>query len=221
MREPSFRPVNSLIEPSAGRNPQPGELISMNDCQTGAVSRETRRCRWNRERVIRLALLLTVAVAIVSATGCGDGLRAVSGKLVVDGKPGMDGARVVFVPLGNTKMANGVVGADGAFEMMTYQKKGVMPGDYKVTMINSTKSIPQPEFSAVPAGSQQVPPGWFEWQAKVTKLLENPPKEPGWIPKSYSDISKTPLKWSVPKDGPKATFEISSGNVAKAGDAQK
>ena len=193
----------------------------MNLRQTNAPPRETRRCRWNREWAIRLASLLTVAVAIVSATGCGNGLNPVSGKLVVDGKPGMDGARVVFVPLGNTKMANGVVGADGTFEMMTYQKKGVMPGDYKVTMINSTKSIPTPDFAAVPAGSQTPPPGWFEWQAKVTKLLENPPKEPGWIPKSYADISKTPLKWSVPKDGPKATFEISSGNGDKAGAATK
>ncbi len=193
----------------------------MNICQTSALPRETGRCRRTIEMAIRLASLLTVAVAIVSATGCGNGLKTVSGKLVVDGKPGMEGARVVFVPQGNTKMANGVVGADGTFEMMTYQDKGVMPGDYKVTMINSTKSIPQPNFAAVPEGSRTPPPGFFEWQAKVTKLLENPPKEPGWIPKSYSDISQTPLKWSVPKDGSKATFEISSGNGDKAGDAQK
>ena len=193
----------------------------MNICQTSALPRETGRCRPNLEMAIRLASLLTIAVLIVSATGCGNGLRPVSGKLVVDGKPGMDGARVVFVPLGNTKMANGVVNADGTFEMMTYQQKGVMPGDYKVTMINSTKSIPQPDFAAVPEGSRTPPPGFFEWQAKVAKLLENPPKEPGWIPKSYSDISQTPLKWSVPKDGPKATFEISSGNGEKAGDAKK
>ena len=185
------------------------------------LPREIIRRRGLCEEAIRLASLLTVAVAIVSATGCGNGLRPVSGKLVVDGKPGMDGARVVFVPLGNTKMANGVVNADGTFEMMTYQQKGVMPGDYKVTMINSTKSIPQPDFAAVPEGSRTPPPGFFEWQAKVAKLLENPPKEPGWIPKSYSDISQTPLKWSVPKDGPKATFEISSGNGEKAGDAKK
>jgi hypothetical protein len=193
----------------------------MNLRQTNAPPRETRRCRRNLEWAIRLASLLSVAVAIVSATGCGNGLNLVSGKLVVDGKPGMEGARVVFVPQGNTKMANGVVGADGTFEMMTYQTKGVMPGDYKVTMINSTKSIPMPEFAEVDRGSKAVPPGWFEWEAKVKKLLENPPKEPGWIPKSYSDISKTPLKWSVPKDGPKATFEISSGNGDKAGEAKK
>ncbi len=193
----------------------------MNLRQTNAPPRETRRCRWNHEWAIRLASLLSVAVAIVSATGCGKGLNPVSGKLVIDGKPGMEGARVVFVPQGNTKMANGVVGADGTFEMMTYQKKGVMPGDYKVTMINSTQSIPQPEFAAVPEGSRTPPPGFFEWQAKVTKLLENPPKEPGWIPKSYADISQTPLKWSVPKDGPRATFEISSGNGDKAGEAKK
>jgi hypothetical protein len=193
----------------------------MNNCQTNSLPREASRCHWNRESTSRLAVLLTVAVAIISATGCSNGLKPVAGKLVVDGKPGMEGARVVFVPQGNTKMANGVVGADGTFEMMTYQKKGVMPGDYKVTMINSTKSIPQPDFAAVPEGSRTPPPGWFEWQAKVTKLLENPPKEQGWIPKSYSEPAKTPLKWSVPKDGPKATFEISSGNGDKAGDAKK
>ena len=193
----------------------------MNLHLTSPPPREIIRRREFVEGAIRLASLLTVAVTIVSATGCGDGLKPVTGKLVVDGKPGMEGARVVFVPQGNTKMANGMVGADGTFEMMTYQQKGVMPGDYKVTMINSTKSIPQPEFAAVPAGSQTPPPGWFEWQAKVNKLLENPPKEPGWIPKSYSEPGKTPLKWSVPKDGPNARFEISSGNGTKAGDAKK
>jgi hypothetical protein len=193
----------------------------MNDCRTSATSRETRRYRRNLDMSIRLASLLTVAVAIISAAGCGNGLKPVTGKLVVDGKPGMEGARVVFFPQGNTKMANGVVGADGTFEMMTYQQKGVMPGDYKVTMLNSTKSIPMPESASVPEGSRTPPPEWFEWQTKVTNLLENPPKEPGWIPKSYSEPSQTPLKWSVPKDGPTARFEISSGNGDKARDAQK
>ena len=123
-----------------------------------------------------------------------------------------------FNPVGNTKMANGVVRADGTFEMMTLQKKGVMPGDYTVTLVNSTKSIPAPDFAAVPAGSRQPPPGLFEWQAKVRKLLDAPPTEPGWIPKSYADISKSSLRWSVPKDGPKATFEITSAGDDKAGD---
>jgi hypothetical protein len=189
----------------------------MTNCMTSVLPPKAAPNRRTCEHAIRLASLMIVAVAIVSATGCGDGLKSVKGKLVVDGKPGMEGARVVFNPLGNTKMANGVVGADGTFEMMTYQKKGVMPGDYTVTMINSTKSVPQPDFAAVPEGSRTPPPGFFEWQAKVAALLENPPKEPGWIPKSYSEPTKSPLRWNVPKDGPTATFEITSAADDKAG----
>ena len=187
----------------------------MKNMQSSFPSPASHDCRRILTNACRLIVILAGAVAIASATGCGNGLKPVAGTVVVDGKPAMEGARVVFHPQGNTKIANGVVGADGSFEMMTYQKKGVMPGDYKVTLINSTKSIPTPDFDAVPAGSQQPPPGWFEWQNKVNQLLENPPKEPGWIPKSYADIGKTTLKWSVPKDGPKASFEISSESGAK------
>ena len=167
------------------------------------------------------AMPIAALLVIVSATGCGDGLRPVSGKLMVDGQPAAEGARVLFVPLGNTRQADAVVGAEGSFEMKTFQKKGVMPGDYKVTLLNSTNSIPRPDFDAVPAGSNQIPPGFFEWDAKVKKLLESPPKEPGWIPRMYADQNNTPLRWSVPKDGAKATFEVSHTDGDKAAGAKK
>ena len=165
--------------------------------------------------------MLALVLAIVSAVGCGNGMRPVSGKLTVDGQPAMEGARVLFLPEGDTRQAEGVVAADGAFEMKTFQNKGVMPGNYKVTLLNSTKSIPMPDFSAIEPGARLAPPGFLEWEAKVKKLLESPPKEPGWIPRMYAEQSKTPLRWSVPKDGAKATFEVSHADGDKAAAAKK
>jgi hypothetical protein len=153
---------------------------------------------------------LGAGLVILAVAGCGDGTKPVSGLLLVDGKPAMEGARVVFHPLGNSRQAFGTVGPDGTFEIRCFEKKGVMPGDYKVTLINSTKSIPTPDFAAVSPGSNQPPPGFFEWQAKVEKLLNDPPKEPGWIPVSYASLENTPLKFSVPKDGPVAKFDVES-----------
>lgn len=157
-----------------------------------------------------MPVILLVAAAIVAASGCGNPLVPVSGKLIVDGAPGMQGARVIFHPTGNTRMAQGVVGADGAFEMQTFQERGVMPGDYVVTLQNSTASLPMPKVSEGKEGSNQPSAEWFEWQRKVESLLANPPRQPGWIPKSYAELDKTPLRWSVSKDGPDATFEVRS-----------
>lgn len=154
------------------------------------------------------------AAAIVAAAGCGNQLVPVSGRLIVDGEPGMSGARVIFHPTGNTRMAQGLVGADGSFQMKTFQEKGVMPGDYVVTLQNSTASIPIPEVSEGKEGSNQPSPEWFAWQRKVESLLANPPRQHGWIPKSYAELEKTPLRWTVPNDGPHATFEVQSETPA-------
>jgi len=37
----------------------------------------------------------------------------------------------------------------------------------------------------------------------------------GWILQSYAAVGKTPLKWSVHKDGPGATCEVSSSPDGK------
>jgi len=147
------------------------------------------------------------------ATGCGDGLRSVTGVVMVDGQPAMEGVQVLFTPQGNTRMAAGAVGANGGFTMKTMVSPGVMRGEYKVVLINSTASIPPPE-SAPATGASGVgtapPIGWDAYVNSVQKFLDNPPKGKGWIPKFYAEVGKTPLVWSVPKDGSKATFEISS-----------
>ena len=164
--------------------------------------------------------LFAVALLAVLSAGCGDQLRPVSGTVMVDGKPAMAGVRVMFAPVGKSRVAEGVVGADGSFAMKTFSKPGVMAGDYRVILTNSTDSIPRPD---APAPTEHVegvsggvmPASWDEYNRLVQKFFENPPKGPGWIPKSYSEVGKTPLKWSVPKDGAKATFEVTSSPGAK------
>jgi len=155
------------------------------------------------------------------ATGCGDGLRSVTGVVMVDGQPAMEGVQVLFTPQGNTRMAAGAVGANGGFTMKTMVSPGVMRGEYKVVLINSTASIPPPE-SAPATGASGVgtapPIGWDAYVNSVQKFLGNPPKGKGWIPKFYAEVGKTPLVWSVPKDGSKATFEISSESTPASKD---
>jgi hypothetical protein len=169
------------------------------------------------ERIVRFAIVVVfvTGIVILAGTGCGKKFVPVTGKLLVDGKPGMNGARVIFHPKGNTRMAHGLVGDEGSFEMKTFQERGVMPGDYVVTLQNSTASIPMPKISEGKEGTDQPSPEWFAWQQKVERLLANPPRQPGWIPKSYATIDSTPLSWSVPKDGPVANFEVQSESPTK------
>ena len=183
-----------------------------------------RRCS-----LVASLLLLTAGIA-----GCdGNRLRPVVGTVIVDGKPAMTGVEVVFIPQGNTREATGFVAEDGTVVMRTIGKPGAMAGLYKVVLRNSLDSIrkPQPDPTSEPTDDTKrmlAPMGWAERLAKETKFLENPPKGPGWIPKSYDSPANSPLQHTVPKGGLKAgsqaglkpRFEVSSERDAKA-DAPK
>jgi len=167
-----------------------------------------------------LTAMLCTGMVVLLGSGCGGEHRlTTTGTLLVDGKPAMEGVRVFFSPMGNTRPADGFVTADGTFNLKSMNKLGVMPGDYKIVLINSTNSIPKPTSEFKPVNGD--PPGdWFAYQAAVTKFLDNPPVGPGWIPKSYANVGQTPLRWSVPKDGLKAKFEIESTPVKSGGAAK-
>lgn len=178
-----------------------------------------------------VAFLMLLSAGIV---GCdGNRLRPVVGTVIVDGKPAMTGVEVVFIPQGNTREATGLVAEDGIVVMKTVGKPGAMAGSYKVVLRNSLDSIrkPQPAPTSEPTDDTKrmlAPMGWAERLAKETKFLENPPKGPGWIPKSYDSPATSPLKHTVPKGGLKAgsqeglkpRFEVSSESDTKA-DAPK
>ena len=166
----------------------------------------------------RLVLRAAVFSAVVCAcAGCGNGLHAVKGIVLVDGQPAAEGVQVLFMPLGHTRMANGLVAAGGEFAMQTDQKRGVMPGDYVVTLVNSTASIPRPN-TPIDESKGRPPKDFFAYSAEVQKLLDNPPIGPEWIPKSYADMAKSPLRVSVPKDGSSVKFEVPSNTGDAKGD---
>jgi hypothetical protein len=157
--------------------------------------------------IARRAIAL-VAVAIPLA-GCGDGLRTVGGRVLLDGEPAPEGVRVIFSALGDTMQADGIVDAAGRFELRTRSRDGVMPGRYKVILLNSTKSVPVPTVP-IPEGVTMPPPEWMAYDRKVAELLGNPPQGPGWIPVSYASPETTTLTFDVPGDGRDALIEVSS-----------
>jgi hypothetical protein len=169
---------------------------------------------------------LLMAILAVACSGCGDGLYQVKGVVLVDGTPAPEGVRVLFMPQGNMRQGDATVGANGTFVMQTFGKKGVMPGEYKVTLINSTKSIPRPDTPVDTSTGAHPPADVFKYMAEVQKLLDNPPVGPGWIPKLYADMARTPLRVNVPKDGSNVKFEVPSNSGddkgdKKAGEASK
>jgi hypothetical protein len=181
-----------------------------------------------RYSLVAFLLLLTTGLV-----GCdGNRLRPVVGTVIVDGKPAMTGVEVVFIPQGNTREATGLVAEDGKVVMKTVGKPGAMAGLYKVVLRNSLDSIrKEPAPTSEPTDDTKrmlAPMGWAERLAKETKFLDNPPKGPGWIPKSYDSPATSPLQHAVPKGGLKSgsqeglrpRFEVSSESDATA-DAPK
>lgn len=158
-------------------------------------------------------LWLLSCIALSLCTGCGTGLHDVSGVVLVDGEPAQAGVQVLFLPEGNSRVATGTVNAEGGFLMQTDQKPGVMPGDYIVTLINSTDSIPRPG-TPIDESRGTPPRDFFAYSAAVQKLLDKPPTGPGWIPKSYADMQRTPLRVKVPDDGSSLTFEVPANTGA-------
>jgi hypothetical protein len=174
---------------------------------------------------MRMVAMVAMVACLLCCPGCGDGLHRVTSVVLVDGKPAAEGVQVRFLPKGNTWMASGMVGSDGLCVMSTRDKRGVMSGEYVVTVVNSTRSIPRPD-TVVDTASGKPPADVFKYMGEVQKLLDNPPVGPEWIPKSYADMAKSPLRINVPKDGSNVKFEVPSNTgddkgAKRAGGAAK
>lgn len=98
------------------------------------------------------ALLLLIALG-----GCGPGVKLVPvrGRVLVDGKPLSSGSVMLQPKAGPA--ARGQIGADGAFELGTYQPgDGVRPGlaAVRVTSVASVQATPDQEQ---PPGKSLIP----------------------------------------------------------------
>lgn len=105
---------------------------------------------------MKTLLTLLALLAPLAALGCNSGtpLEApqtvpVKGKVLLpDGQPLKQG-RLVLVPIDKSKQeANGLLGKDGAFTLMSYKPgDGAAPGEYKVKLEDAPAGVPKKYLS--------------------------------------------------------------------------
>jgi hypothetical protein len=125
----------------------------------------------------------------VVTTGCAEKKVPASGMITLDGKP-LANAIVSFIPEGNRgQPAGATAGSDGQFTV----PGGMVPGEYKaIVAVNAMGDVGR---APDPANEVAV----REYRAKLAKIqatFRNP------IPAAYGSPEQTPLRFSVPTDGP-------------------
>lgn len=146
------------------------------------------------------------AMALAALAGCAGGRKPtkVEGTVTLDGKP-VSGATVSFLPLDvGGRPANGRTDQDGHFRLTTIEPgDGALPGEYKVSVM--VEPVTRPE--AAPAQgmammeqrtSRKGPRG--ERLAALAERKQKVPPSP--VPAVYGDPGQTPLRQTVPPQGP-------------------
>ena len=163
-------------------------------------------------RLSRVLFCGLLACLGLGAAGCkNDKLVPIEGQITVDGQPVMEGTSVLLAPLGDHKPAHGKTAADGTFRVYTnVPGDGVMPGEYRVVLVNSTNGIPLPDHEV----TREDDPAYLAYLKKVEEFKRRPPTK-GMLPILYSAPNTTPLRWKVPEDGVFMKLELESNAPAK------
>ncbi|TWT39349.1 carboxypeptidase-like regulatory domain-containing protein [Blastopirellula retiformator] len=148
---------------------------------------------------MRYAIFAAALVALV-ITGCSNDLMpgAVEAKGVVllDGAP-LEGATVIFSPVGDGRSANGRTDEAGAFSLGTIAPAdGVLPGEYQVAIIKSLvdESRATEDPMAIQERTGQFPPSPPNINI-VPRKFANP--ERSGLTASVSDEGTTELKFEI------------------------
>ncbi|MCE9561062.1 MAG: hypothetical protein K8U57_03305 [Planctomycetes bacterium] len=163
-------------------------------------------------RSLRVLALSFLGCVILLSVGCNrGGLVPIEGRITVDGMPVAEGTSVLLAPLGDYKPAHGKTGADGVFRVYTnVPGDGVMPGEYRVVLVNSMNAIPLPDHEV----TREDDPAYLAYLKKVEDFKKRPPTK-GMLPILYSAPQTTPLRWKIPDDGVFMKLELQSGAPAK------
>ena len=150
---------------------------------------------------------------ILALTGCGPSFSPVTGVVKLDGAP-VEGATVTFVSEDGSKAYSGVTDASGNFTLLSGNKPGGTPGSYKVTVVK-IKEVQGVE-NMTPGGDAytKMMAGQQKEGEKSSKIAGNKGPAPmsatgaapggarAELPTVYSLASSTPLKETVPTNGP-------------------
>ena len=135
----------------------------------------------------RRFVALSLAFYFALLAGCSN-LVQVQGEVTLDGKP-LSNAKVMFMPKGGGRPAEGKSDADGKFKLTTNQPfDGAAPGEYVVTVTARTIVYESK------AGTEE---GFIE--------------KPIWhAPQKYSEPAKSDLVATVSAEKPKIKLELRS-----------
>jgi hypothetical protein len=112
------------------------------------------------------------AAVLVGGLGCGGKAVETEGVVTLDGRP-VEAAVVRFLPeQRGGTPATGLTGKDGTFRLSSPHEGGVWPGDYRVVVV------------------------------KYDMTRKTPRKMPSLLPEVYAAKATTPLRCTIPHDGP-------------------
>jgi hypothetical protein len=150
-----------------------------------------------------------IAVSL-TALGCNSrGLVDVHVRVTLDGKP-LEGASVTLYGTGEARNrpASGMTNADGVVEHFTTfePNDGVLPGEYKASVMKSPKSKEEEFANFDPNNPQDV-------QRRMARdRTSNVNYTPTVLPRIYLDPNQSPLSLKVPPDSNEVLFAIESSN---------
>jgi Carboxypeptidase regulatory-like domain len=129
---------------------------------------------------MRLCLL---AAALLSITGCGNGLTPITGVVTMDGKP-LPNAIVTFFPVDGGSSATGKTDDKGSYKLIGVLGEGLKPGSYKVAITTAETAVAEssdidmnsPEYLAMSSG------------VGMESVKTSAPKEP--IPAKYNTATE-------------------------------
>lgn len=132
--------------------------------------------------------------------GCGDGNAGriptfrVTGKVTHQQQP-VEGATVLFAPIGEGKAATGITDAKGTYKLQTFQAgDGAVPGRYKVTISKYDMSTANPDLEDDLAMEMR----------EDTDQIVGPT---ALLPEKFAEVSSTPFEHEV-ADNHKNQFDF-------------
>src|SRR5688572_17342001 len=129
------------------------------------------------------------ALLLMSCAGCGKSTIDFEGQVTLDGKP-IEGASVTLISVGESRNrpATGITDVQGKVRFTTFEPgDGALPGEYKVQISKSPKSLDEEMLNFDPNNPEDV----ARMQARERSAIVA--YTPSSLPKIYLDAVNTPL----------------------------
>lgn len=102
-----------------------------------------------------------VGMALFGLSGCGGPYDAtVIGLVTLDGEPISTGT-ISFIPASGGAQGYAMVELSGSYEVYTGREAGLLPGDYKVTVVAREPSTSPSEDGGPPPPGKPITPRWY------------------------------------------------------------